>query len=83
MGVADKSEVVRDILERHGIAPAAACFIGDDLIDLPAMGEVGLPIAVADAVGAVQEAAVHVTERPGGHGAFREVVDLLLAARDQ
>lgn len=81
LGVNDKAETVRDILRRRSIDPVAACFVGDDLIDLPAMRLVGLPVAVADAAPPVREAAVWVTSGSGGRGAVREVVNLLLEAR--
>jgi 3-deoxy-D-manno-octulosonate 8-phosphate phosphatase (KDO 8-P phosphatase) len=81
LGVRDKAEIVRDILRRRSVDPAAACFVGDDLIDLPAMRIVGLPVAVADAAPPVREAAAWVTSGSGGRGAVREVVELLLEAR--
>jgi len=80
-GVADKRAVVEAILARHGCPPAHACYIGDDLGDLPAMRAVGCSVAVADAVDAVRRAAVWVTRRCGGQGAVREVCDAILAAR--
>lgn len=62
--------------------PAVACaYVGDDLPDLPPMRAVGLAITVADAVAEVKEAARFVTERPGGQGAVREVVEALLKAQ--
>ncbi len=81
LGVRDKGPVVEEILSRRGLAPEEACFVGDDLLDLPALARVGLPVAVADAVPEVRAAALLVTARRGGAGAVREVVDRLLAAR--
>lgn len=81
LDVRDKAPVVADILARRGFDAADACYIGDDLIDLPAMALVGFPVAVADAVPAVRSAARYVTTERGGHGAVRELVDLLLSAR--
>ena len=81
LGAKDKALVVDGILERRGLEPRQAAYVGDDLIDLPAMERVGLPVAVADAVEPVRLAASYVTRQPGGHGAIREVVDLLLSAR--
>ena len=78
---ADKRAVVEAILARHSCPPAHACYIGDDVGDLPAMRAVGVAVAVADAVDAVKRAAVWVTRRGGGRGAVREVCDLILAAR--
>ena len=81
LGVRDKERTVLDIIARHDGAAETTAYIGDDLVDLEAMAAVGLPVAVADAVDAVKERALYITERPGGRGAVREVVDLILAAR--
>ena len=77
----DKAAVVQDLLKRHGIRAADACYVGDDLGDLPAMALVGVPVAVADAVPAVRTAAAYVTRAHGGRGAIRELCDLILSAR--
>jgi len=80
---ADKAAVVQDLLKRHGIRAADACYVGDDLGDLPAMALVGVPVAVADAVPAVRRAAAYVTRAHAGRGAIRELCDLLLSARSK
>ncbi|MCX7597800.1 MAG: HAD hydrolase family protein [Armatimonadetes bacterium] len=80
MAIKDKAALVRQILARDGLAREEAVFIGDDEIDVPAMREVGIPVAVASAHPSAKAAAVYITERPGGHGAVREVCDLILAA---
>lgn len=80
-GIDDKrSELLRQ-LEARGVAPASVAYMGNDVNDLPCMTLVGLPIAVADAYPRVLAAARLVTRRPGGHGAVREVVEWVLAAR--
>jgi YrbI family 3-deoxy-D-manno-octulosonate 8-phosphate phosphatase len=76
--VTDKAAVVRDLLARHAVAPADTVYVGDDVGDLPAMALVGLPVAVRDAVPVVRRAARYVTRSSGGHGAVREVCDLIL-----
>jgi 3-deoxy-D-manno-octulosonate 8-phosphate phosphatase (KDO 8-P phosphatase) len=81
LAVDDKAAVLRRILAARGIPRSAACYIGDDLNDLPAFAEVDFSVAVADAAEEVRRAASYVTRRPGGGGAVRELVDLLLAAR--
>ena len=81
--VADKGAVVQGMLARHGVSAAHACYVGDDVGDLPAMAAVGVSVAVADAVPAVTRAAVYVTRAPGGRGAIRELCDLILSARSK
>ena len=78
-GVQDKLPVVRDILERHDLSPDEVCYVGDDLGDLDVLRFVGLAVAVADASGEVLRVADFVTERKGGHGAVREVCDLIVS----
>ncbi|MBI2215803.1 MAG: HAD hydrolase family protein [Candidatus Rokubacteria bacterium] len=80
-GVFDKLPVVRSLADQHEIDARQACYIGDDLGDLEAMGFVGLPVAVRDAVPEIKRTARYVTRRRGGEGAVREVCDLILAAR--
>lgn len=77
-GVGDKLAELRNLLALTGLDPAQACYVGDDEPDVPPMGIVGLPVAVADAVPSVCAAARWRTSRRGGHGAGREVADLLL-----
>ena len=80
-GIEHKTEVVRDWLRCHGIAPARTAYLGNDLNDLGPMGLVGWPIAVADAQPEVRSAARRVLTRAGGQGAVRELCDLVLAGR--
>lgn len=79
--VADKAALVQELLKRHGVDAADACYVGDDVGDLPAMALVGVPVAVADAVPAVRRAAVYVTRARAGFGAIRELCDLIVAAK--
>jgi YrbI family 3-deoxy-D-manno-octulosonate 8-phosphate phosphatase len=60
------------------LAPDQIAYIGDDLPDVPTIRYAGLGIAVADAPEEVRGAADYVTSVPGGRGAVREVVELLL-----
>ncbi len=80
-GFSEKLPCAREIFEQFGILPQEVCYIGDDLQDLPVLWEVGLPVAVADAAEEVKQAALWVTECPGGRGAVREVVERLLKAK--
>lgn len=76
--IADKGACFEGILERNGVTADQVCFVGDDLIDLPVMRRVGLAAAPADAVREVLAVAHFVSSRPGGRGAVRETVELVL-----
>ena len=80
-GSRDKRAAFDRMLEAAGLRPAAACCICDDLPDLPLLHACGLATAVADACPEVRAAAHYVTQSPGGRGAIREVIELLLRAQ--
>ena len=75
----DKAAAICDICKRLGVSPARAAFMGDDVFDLPAMEQVGLGIAVADAHPRVLARADMVMRNGGGQGAVREFVEKWLA----
>lgn len=77
----EKDACLREILEETGFAPEEACYMGDDVIDIPAIRLAGIGVTVPEASAAVQASADFVTVRAGGFGAVREVCDRLLAAR--
>jgi len=77
-GVRNKGYIVKTILEKYGIDRKEAVFIGDDIIDIPAMKVVGFPVAVKDAPPEVKNYANMVTTRPGGKGAGREVCEYIM-----
>lgn len=77
----DKINDFNEILADAGVLAEEAAFIGDDIGDMGLLNRVGLPVAVADAVEEVKQAAMFVTRQNGGAGAVREVIDLLLAAK--
>lgn len=79
----DKAQRLTELMAAHGFPPEAVAFIGDDLPDVPVMERVGLAVAVANAVPEVKQVAHYVTTRPGGRGAVREVVELILKAQDK
>lgn len=81
VGRSDKSDAFDGFLERHGLQPAEVAFTGDDLLDLPVLRRCGLSFAPADAVPEVRDRVHRVLSRPGGQGAVREAVELVLRAR--
>ena len=80
-GISDKVAAYEEIAHAIGIRDEETCFVGDDLIDIPLLKRVGVPIVVADGVQEAKRFALHVTVAPGGRGAVREVCDLLLQAQ--
>ena len=77
----NKLEVYEKILVDTELTHDEVVYIGDDLIDIPLLQRVGLAVAVADAVDEVKAAAHLITQRRGGQGAVREVIELILRAQ--
>jgi 3-deoxy-D-manno-octulosonate 8-phosphate phosphatase (KDO 8-P phosphatase) len=69
------------MLDRHGIAPSEAAFVGDDFPDMAVLKLVGLSVAVANAVPEVKAVCTVTLTRNGGAGAVRELAELLMKAR--
>lgn len=80
-GVGDKVAAAAEVVATCGVSWEESAFIGDDLPDLPVVKRCGVGVAVADACPELKAAAMLVTERAGGRGAVREVVERLLRAR--
>lgn len=77
-GTADKLTAVREIATEFGCKLREVCYVGDDLLDLAAIQSVGLGVAVADAAEEVRQSAAYITSQPGGQGAIRELIELIL-----
>ena len=80
---AQKLPAFMKMLDRHGIAPGDAAFVGDDFPDMAVLRVVGLPVAVGNAVPEVRAACTLKLTRNGGYGAVREFTELLLKARGE
>ena len=78
---ARKLAMFEGMLQRRGIGWEEACFIGDDLPDLPLLKRVALPVGVANACAEVREVVHFTTTRAGGRGAVREFAEAFLQAR--
>ena len=78
LGAKDKLPVLEALLAELGVDARRTAVVGDDLPDLPMIRCAGWSAAVADAVSEVRDAADYVTTAPGGTGAVREVIELLL-----
>jgi YrbI family 3-deoxy-D-manno-octulosonate 8-phosphate phosphatase len=78
IGIQEKGRVMREVLAQKNIQAENVIFVGNDLNDLPCFEVAGWSVAVADAYPAVIRAADFVLSKAGGHGALRELCDLLL-----
>jgi len=78
VGLQDKGRVMREVLAQKNIPAENVVYIGNDFNDLPCFEVAGWSVAVADAYPEVIRAADHVLETAGGHGALRELCDLIL-----
>lgn len=76
-----KIAAYEDVLRKTGAKESEVAFLGDDLPDLTVMRRVGLSVAVANAAPEVRRAADYRTKAPGGKGAAREVVELILKSK--
>ncbi len=81
--VRDKGAALDELVNRYGVVLEQTGFMGDDLIDLPAMQRAGFAASVPDAPSYITQAAHWVSERRGGFGAARECCDLILAAQQR
>jgi 3-deoxy-D-manno-octulosonate 8-phosphate phosphatase (KDO 8-P phosphatase) len=73
--------IVETLLAQTGFKWDEVCYVGDDVVDVGVMGRAGVAIAVANGVAEARAAADYVTTASGGHGAVREVVELILQAQ--
>lgn len=78
-GTLNKIPPYLTLKEKYNLKDEEIAYIGDDMIDIPVMAIVGVPIATENASDSCKDVAVHVTKNPGGHGAFREAVEWILS----
>ena len=76
-GTLNKMTPYKDLKSKYSLNDEDIAFIGDDIIDLNLMENVGAPIAVANAYHLIKDIAIYTTRLPGGQGAFREAIDWL------
>lgn len=81
-GSKNKKEAFSAMLKRFNASPDQVCYIGDDLLDMQALRMAGVGIAVANAREELKREAHIITRLPGGHGAVREAVEIILKAQN-
>ena len=77
LGSEDKLSSMEQIAQKTSIPVEEMCFMGDELFDIPALRKAGVSVTVPDAMIEVKEMANWVTTQRGGHGAVREVIDVI------
>ena len=82
-GAGRKNEVYEKILAESGLRPIQTAYMGDDWLDLQLLARVGFAAAPSNAVSEVRKNVHYVTTKSGGHGAVREICDLILDARGE
>ena len=82
-GKRDKLPAYKEVLEKLGFSDNQVAYVGDDVMDVPVMRQVGLAIAVQDAEPLVKQYAHWHTKRLGGQGAGRDVCELIMQAQGQ
>ncbi|MBF0102816.1 MAG: HAD hydrolase family protein, partial [Desulfobacterales bacterium] len=80
-GITNKRAILGHILSSCDILPEHIAYMGDDIPDIGIMEQVGFPIAVADAHDEVKKQAIWITKAKGGHGAVREVIEMILKSK--
>jgi 3-deoxy-D-manno-octulosonate 8-phosphate phosphatase (KDO 8-P phosphatase) len=81
LGRKEKSSAFEEMVGEAGVDSEDVVYIGDDTPDIPPMKLAGVAVAVADALDEVKAVADYVTQRNGGRGAVRELIDLMLRAK--
>lgn len=76
-----KVTAVENLLAQTGFEWKQVCYVGDDVVDLGVLKRAGVAVAVANAVNEAKTLAHVITRKSGGHGAVREVVEMILKAQ--
>ena len=82
-GVKDKRVAYAEIRDSLGLQNSQIAYMGDDVIDIPVLRQVGFSMAPSDAVVDLFEIVDRISAKPGGRGAVRECCDLILKGRGQ
>ena len=80
-GDRDKVPAFEALQKEVGLGKQQITYVGDDVVDLPIMSQLDFAIAVQNAHPFVKQHAHWITERSGGHGAVRDVVEFILEAK--
>ncbi len=80
-GIPDKVVKLEEYMEQYGLTPEQIVYVGDDIPDLPVMQRVGVPACPADAAAEIQQICKYISDRPGGRGCVRDIIEQTLKAQ--
>jgi YrbI family 3-deoxy-D-manno-octulosonate 8-phosphate phosphatase len=81
-GVDSKLDLFKQEVKKLNLTMQEVCYIGNDVNDLECIKEAGIGVAVNDSYPEVKKIANYITTKKGGKGAFREIIELILYAKD-
>jgi len=81
-GAIDKVTPYEKIKQKYNLSDDEIAYIGDDILDIPVLQRVGLPIVTKNARIETKKYAKYITQEKGGNGAVREVIDMILNAKN-
>ena len=81
-GVIRKIDAYDELKEKYSLEDKDICFIGDDIIDIPLLEKAGFAVTVPNAPSYMKKYSHYTTKLSGGHGAVREVIDMIIESRD-
>ena len=77
-GIPDKVVKLEEYMEQYGLKPEQIVYVGDDIPDLPVMRRVGVAACPADAAPEIRQICHFISERPGGRGCVRDIIEQTL-----
>ncbi|MGQ7870812.1 KdsC family phosphatase [Sunxiuqinia sp. sy24] len=82
MGVRDKMKCLNDFMQKTGVALEEVLYMGDDLVDYQVMQTVGVAVCPLDAVSEIKEISSYISDRKGGEGCARDIIEQVMKAQD-
>lgn len=82
LGSSDKEDVFEEVKMTLSVDPESTLYMGDDIPDFPVMSLVGLPSCPKDAAPEIQEISKYISDKNGGEGCVRDVIEKVLRAQD-
>ena len=83
LGINDKTEQLNEYLDMYSIQPDQVLYMGDDIPDFPVMKVIGLPTCPKDAVPEIQHISKYISQKKGGNGCVRDVIEQVLKVQDK